>query len=183
VACRPIRENATLRTQTSGGTRRSARDLAAAPSRRQPNGHSCYTGRRVFGSLSITGSLIRRWVGAAACPGTAVIDGSPGRRSGVVSGQHPGNFGGSTFSNLREVIMTMSEYEERFRPTARSLHQTFAEVRGPNRGGRRSRRLWVTAALVGAMAMTSKTALHHSSHAYGSQVPKSAVQTCDFFHR
>src|SRR5262245_48886354 len=41
---------------------------------------------------------------------------------------------GSTFSNLREVIMTMSEYEERFRPPAPSLHQTFAEIRGPNRG-------------------------------------------------
>src|SRR6516162_5293666 len=32
---------------------------------------------------------------------------------------------GSTFSNAREVIMTMSEYEERFRPPAPSLHQTF----------------------------------------------------------
>jgi hypothetical protein len=35
------------------------------PSRRQRNGNSCYTGRRVFGALSITGSLIRRWIGAA----------------------------------------------------------------------------------------------------------------------
>ena len=34
--------------------------------------------------------------------------------------------------------MTMSEYEERFRPPAPSLHQTFAEVRGLNRGGSRS---------------------------------------------
>src|SRR5712671_6107521 len=46
---------------------------------------------------------------------------------------------GSTFSNLREVIMTMSDYEERFRPPAPSLHQTFTAVRGPNRGGTRSR--------------------------------------------
>jgi hypothetical protein len=29
--------------------------------------------------------------------------------------------------------MTMSEYEERFRPPAPSLHQTFTEVRGPDR--------------------------------------------------
>src|SRR6516225_8072852 len=57
--------------------------------------------------------------------------------------------------------MTMSEYEERFRPPAPSLHQTFAEVRGPNRGGSRSRRLWVSAALVGVMTITSKAALHH----------------------
>ena len=30
--------------------------------------------------------------------------------------------------------MTMSEYEERFRLPAPSLHQTFAEVRGPQPG-------------------------------------------------
>jgi hypothetical protein len=90
---------------------------------------------------------------------------------------------GSTFSNAREVIMTMSEYEERFRPPAPSLHQTFTEVRGPNRGGRRSRRLWVTAALIGVMTITSKAALHHSSHADGSQVSKSGIQACDFIYR
>ena len=90
----------------------------------------------------------------------------------------------STFSNAREVIMTMSEYEERFRPPAPSLHQTFAEVRGPSRGGRRSRRLWVTAALFGVMTITSKAALHHSSHhANGSQLSKSGIQACDFIHR
>ena len=89
---------------------------------------------------------------------------------------------GSTFSHAREVIMTMSEYEERFRPSAPSLHQTFAEVRGPSRGGRLSRRLWVMAALFGVMTITSKAALHHSSHANGSQVSKSGIQACDFIH-
>ena len=79
--------------------------------------------------------------------------------------------------------MAMSEYEERFRPPAPSLHQTLAEVRGPNQGGRRSRRLWVTAALVGVMAITSKAALHHSSHADGLQVSKSVIQDCDFIDR
>jgi hypothetical protein len=77
--------------------------------------------------------------------------------------------------------MTMSEYEERFRPPAPSLYQTFAEVRGSNRGGRRSRRLWVAAALVGVMTITSKAALHHSIHADASQVWKSAIQACDFY--
>ena len=86
-------------------------------------------------------------------------------------------------SNLPEVIMTMSEYEERFRPPAPSLHQTFSEVRGPNRGGRRSRRLWISAALVGVMTITSKGALHHSSDANGSQVSKSGIQACGFIHR
>jgi type II secretory pathway component PulL len=65
--------------------------------------------------------------------------------------------------------MTMSEYEERFRPLAPSLHQTFAEVRRPSRGGRRSRRLSVMAALFGVMTITSKAALHHSSHPDDSQ--------------
>ena len=153
MACRPIRENATLRMQAGGGTRRSARDLAAVPSRRQPNGHSC--DRRVH-----------RDVEAALSPdNTREIS------------------EGSTFSDFREVIMTMSEYEERFRPPTPSLHQTLAEVRGPDRGGRRSRRLWVTAALVGVMTITSKAALHHSSHANGSQASKWGIQACDFFHR
>ena len=79
--------------------------------------------------------------------------------------------------------MTMSEYEERFRARAPSLHQTFAEVRGPNRGGRWSRRFWVTAALLGVVTITSKAALHHSSHADGSQISKSGIQACDFIHR
>ena len=79
--------------------------------------------------------------------------------------------------------MTMSEYEERFRPPAPSLHQTFAEVRGSNRGGRRSRRLWVAAALVGVATVTSKAALHHPTHVNGSQVWKSGIQACDYIHR
>jgi hypothetical protein len=77
--------------------------------------------------------------------------------------------------------MTMSEYEERFRAPAPSLHQTFAE--GRRRGERRSRRLWVMAALFGVMTITSKAALHHSSHANDTQVSKAGIQACDFMHR
>jgi hypothetical protein len=39
-----------------------------ASSRRYPIGHlglSCYTGHRIFTALSITGSVIRRWIDAA----------------------------------------------------------------------------------------------------------------------
>jgi hypothetical protein len=39
-----------------------------ASSRRYPIGHlglSCYTGHRIFSALSITGSVIRRWIDAA----------------------------------------------------------------------------------------------------------------------
>jgi hypothetical protein len=132
--------------------------------------------------LSITGSLIRRWIGAACHSCSCDVTGS----QGVEVALSPDNSGeiseGETFSNLREVIMSMSEYEERFRPPAPSLHQTFAEVRGPNRG-RWNRRLWVTATLVGLMTITSKAALDHSSHANGSHITKSAIQVCDFIYR
>ena len=123
-----------------------------------------------------------------ACPGHSVkATGSHGPRCGIVSGQQPGNareiWEGSAFSNLREVIMTMSEYEERFRWPAPSLHQTFTEIRGPNWARRRNRRLCVAAALVGVMTITTKAALHHSTYANGSQIAKSGIQTCDFIHR
>ena len=78
--------------------------------------------------------------------------------------------------------MNMSEYEERFRSPAPSLHQTFAAIRGSNERRRRSRRLWVAAALVGVMAVTSKAAFHHTTHGNGSQVWKSGIQACDFIH-
>jgi hypothetical protein len=60
--------------------------------------------------------------------------------------------------------MTMSEYEERFRSPTPSLHQTFAEARGPNRGRRWSQPFWVAAALVGMMSMTMKVVSHHTIH-------------------
>src|SRR6202022_4384152 len=42
---------------------------------------------------------------------------------------------GSTFSNLREVIMTMSEYEEPGTPPAQLPHQTFPAPLGPHGHG------------------------------------------------
>jgi hypothetical protein len=76
--------------------------------------------------------------------------------------------------------MIMSEYEEQFRSPTPSLHQIFAEARGPNRERWRSRRLWAAVALVGVMTLTSKAALHHTPHSIGSQVWKSGTQACDF---
>jgi hypothetical protein len=64
--------------------------------------------------------------------------------------------------------MTMSEYEERFRSPTPSLHQTFAEAGGPNRGRRRSRPFWVAATLVGVMSMTMKVVPHHTIHSEAS---------------
>jgi hypothetical protein len=58
--------------------------------------------------------------------------------------------------------MTMSEYEERFRSSTLSMHQTFAEARGPNRGRLRSRPFWLAVALVGVMSMTMNVVSHHT---------------------
>src|SRR5580704_19752609 len=61
------RECNVRRTQT-GGIRPSPGDVAVASSRRYPFGHlglSRYTGHRIFTALSITGSVIRRWIDAA----------------------------------------------------------------------------------------------------------------------
>ena len=71
--------------------------------------------------------------------------------------------------------MTMSEYEERFRSSTLSLHQTLAEARGPNRGRRRNRPFWVATALVGVMSMTMNVMSHHTIHSGASN----RVQLCE----
>jgi hypothetical protein len=60
--------------------------------------------------------------------------------------------------------MTMSEYEERFRTPAPSLHQIFAATRGPNATRRRTRRFWVAASLLGVLTVTMEIASHHTGH-------------------
>ena len=70
--------------------------------------------------------------------------------------------------------MTMSEYEERFRSSTLSLHQTFAEARGLNRGRLRSRPFWLAAALVGVMSMTMNVVSHHTIQSGASH----RVQLC-----
>jgi hypothetical protein len=57
--------------------------------------------------------------------------------------------------------MTVSQYEERFRRPAPSLHQIFAATRGRN-AKRRRRRIWVAAAAVAVLAITWKVASHHA---------------------
>jgi hypothetical protein len=95
----------------------------------------------------------------------------------VISRQRPGSTleipEGSRLLDRGEVIMSMSEYEERFRPQTPSLHQVFAAARGPKSERRGNLRLWVAAALVGVMTMTCKVASHHTVHrgtVDGSQV-------------
>ena len=63
--------------------------------------------------------------------------------------------------------MSMSEYEERFRPPAPSLYQTLTVAAGRN-AGRRRRRIWVVAAAIGVLAITWGAASHHAVHGWTS---------------
>jgi hypothetical protein len=72
--------------------------------------------------------------------------------------------------------MTMSEYEERFRPRGPSLHQTFAATRGRN-AGRRRRRIWIIAAAIGVLTITFGVASHHAVYGWTSSYSRTtAVQ-------
>jgi hypothetical protein len=60
--------------------------------------------------------------------------GSRGHRGGVIAARQSENTPqipeSSTLPDRRDVIMIMSEYEERFRSPTPSLHQIFVEARG-----------------------------------------------------
>jgi hypothetical protein len=57
--------------------------------------------------------------------------------------------------------MTVNEYEERFRPPAPSLHQTFAATKGPNQKPHR-RRILLAAAAVALLTITCSAKSHHA---------------------
>ena len=75
------------------------------------------------------------------------------------------NIKGLILPDHREVVMTISEYEERFRSPPPSLHQTFTAARGLKRRRWRSHCFWVAAVLVGVMTMTFKLPSYHTIHA------------------
>jgi hypothetical protein len=79
------------------------------------------------------------------------------------------NEGAILFDQSR-VIMSMSEYEERFLPPTPSVYQTLNPASGSNRARRYRRSFWVGAALVGVMTMTGKAVLHHPVHSKTSHV-------------
>lgn len=53
--------------------------------------------------------------------------------------------------------MTVSEYEERFRVSSPSLHETFVAMRGSSPRRRRTQRFWAAVALAGGTAPPSWT--------------------------
>ena len=58
--------------------------------------------------------------------------------------------------------MSISEYEERLRPPAASLHQIFAATRGRDRGRRWRRCVLVATAALGMVTLTCKLVPHHT---------------------
>jgi hypothetical protein len=68
-------------------------------------------------------------------------------------------------------VMTVSEYEERLRFSAPSLHETFVAMQGSS-PRRRRRRFWAAVALAGGIMAANEVAPHHSAH----DVTHSALQ-------
>ena len=60
--------------------------------------------------------------------------------------------------------MMVSEYEERFRISSPSLHETFVAMQGSGSRRRRRQRFWAAIALVGGIMATNEVALHHPAH-------------------
>jgi hypothetical protein len=60
--------------------------------------------------------------------------------------------------------MTVSEYEERFRISSPSLHQTFVAMQGSGPRRRRRQRFWAAIALAGGIMAAKDVAPDHSAH-------------------
>jgi hypothetical protein len=73
--------------------------------------------------------------------------------------------------------MTVSEYEERFRVSAPSLHESFVAMQGSGPRRRRRQRFWTAVALAGGIITANEVAPHHPAH----DVARSASQMahCD----
>lgn len=124
-----------------------------------------FGGQGFFSALSIFRSPERRLNDAPCGPITALVGEphaistriSPGDDRKLLARPRP----------IVEVSMMMSEYEERFRPLAPFLHQTFAAARGQNEA-RRRRRIWVTATAIGLLVIAGRVASHHAVHGWTS---------------
>src|SRR5215469_11326017 len=121
------------------GRRRRQRQSTAHSSEagaRAQDVFSCRAGHKiVFSAWSVTRAFKRRSIGAECRLVTVLMRWVRGHRGGVIAARQSRNAPeipeGSTLPDRREVIMIMSGYEERFRSPTPSLHQIFAEARGP----------------------------------------------------
>ena len=95
--------------------------------------------------------------------------------SGNSPDMHP-NIEDLILPDHREVVMTISEYEERFRSPPPSLHQTFAAACELKRRRWRSHCFWVAAVLVGVMTMTFKLASYHTVHTGTESLASTEIQ-------
>jgi hypothetical protein len=59
--------------------------------------------------------------------------------------------------------MTVREYEERFRISAPSLHESFVAMQGNGSRRRRRQRLWAAVALAGGIIAANEVAPYHSA--------------------
>ena len=60
--------------------------------------------------------------------------------------------------------MTVSEYEERFRVSLPSLHETFVAMQGSGPRRRRRQRFWAAVVLAGGIMAANEVAPHHPAH-------------------
>jgi len=60
--------------------------------------------------------------------------------------------------------MTVSEYEERFRISSPSLHETFVAMQGSGERRRRRQRFWAVIALAGGIMAANEVVPHHPAH-------------------
>src|SRR5690349_15231849 len=79
-------------------------------------------------------------------------------------------------SASRGMSMTVGEYEERFRFSASSLHETFVAMQGTGPRRRRWPRFWAALALAGGIIAANEVAPRHSAH----DVTHSASQMTHF---
>src|ERR1700760_1425561 len=67
-------------------------------------------------------------------------------------------------SASRSNVMTVREYEERFRISSQSLHETFVSMQGSGPRRRRKQRFWAAVALAGGIVAANEVAPHHPAH-------------------
>ena len=60
--------------------------------------------------------------------------------------------------------MTLSEYEERFRISSPSLHETFVAMQGGGPRRRRRQRFWAAVAVAGGIIAANEVTSHHPAH-------------------